>query len=88
MTALPLHRYGRETVELQRWAPGTRLPPQSYPDGAEFFVLEGAFGDLDGEYPSGSWLRLPPGGGHEPFSDGGCLLYLKTGHLPPQRLPE
>ena len=78
---LPLHAHGPERVALERWAPGARLARREHPGGAEFLVLEGGLADGDGAYPAGSWLRLPPGSGHAPRSEEGCLLYVKTGHL-------
>lgn len=84
---LELHRFGHERVSLQRWAPGSRLPEQRYPGGAEFYVVDGEFADVDGRYPAGTWLRLPPAAAHTPYSSSGGLLYVKTGHLPPRRLP-
>ncbi|MDE2148405.1 MAG: cupin domain-containing protein [Gammaproteobacteria bacterium] len=84
---LPLHRFGAERVALQRWRPGSRLSKMHYPGGAEFYVLDGSFEDEEGSYTQDAWLRLPPGAVHRPRSPAGCRLYLKTGHLPPRRLP-
>ena len=47
-------------------------------------MLEGALDDEHGRYPKGTWLRNPPGSEHSPFSDEGCLFYVKSGHLVPQ----
>ena len=44
-------------------------------------MLEGSLADEAGRYPKGSWLRNPPGSEHSPFSDEGCLFYIKSGHL-------
>ena len=35
-----------------------------------------------GDYPQGTWLRSPHLSEHTPFSEEGCLIYVKTGHLP------
>ena len=64
-----------------RWQPGTQFQRHGHPDGEEIFVLEGTFSDETGNYPTGSWLRNPPGSVHTPFSKSGCLIYVKTGHL-------
>jgi len=37
---------------------------------------------LHGSYPAGSWLRNPPGSVHRPWSETGCTIWVKTGHLP------
>jgi len=81
LQVLPLHAYGTEQVALVRWAPGTKFQPHRHWGGEEIFVLEGTFADEDGVYPQGTWLRNPPGSVHTPFSDEGCLIYVKTGHL-------
>jgi anti-sigma factor ChrR (cupin superfamily) len=71
----------REHVRLERLPPGARLPLDTQ-GGAELLVLEGgvlADGLWLGEC---SWLRLPPGDACMPRAgDGGCLVYVKTGHL-------
>lgn len=79
---LPLHAYGSERVALLRCEPGVRFPQHEHPGGEEIFVLEGALSDEFGRYPEGTWLRSPPVSAHTPFSDEGCLFYLKAGHLP------
>ncbi len=81
LQVLPLHSYGTEQVALVKWAPGTQFQQHRHWGGEEIFVLEGVFADEQGMYPSGTWLRNPPGSVHTPFSDEGCLIYVKTGHL-------
>lgn len=81
LTVLPLHEYGSEHVALVRWAPGTRFQVHTHWGGEEIFVLEGTFSDEYGDYPAGSWLRNPHLSRHQPFSDEGCLIYVKVGHL-------
>ncbi|MGD1900797.1 MAG: cupin domain-containing protein [Geitlerinemataceae cyanobacterium] len=81
LSVLPLHQFGTESVALVRWQPGTQFQRHGHPDGEEIFVLEGTFSDETGNYPTGSWLRNPPGSVHTPFSKSGCLIYVKTGHL-------
>jgi len=79
---LPLHAYGRERVALERWAPGARMPAQSCDGGEEVLVLEGAFADERGPYPAGTWIRSPHGSRPARWTDAGCVVYVKTGHLP------
>ena len=81
LTMLPLHEYGSEHVALVRWAPGTRFQAHTHWGGEEILVLEGTFSDEYGDYPAGSWLRSPHLSRHQPFSDEGCLIYVKVGHL-------
>jgi anti-sigma factor ChrR (cupin superfamily) len=82
LEVMPLHAFGSEQVALVRWAPGTQFQAHSHTGGEEIFVLEGVFQDEHGTYPAGSWLRNPPGSVHRPWSEGGCTIWVKTGHLP------
>jgi anti-sigma factor ChrR (cupin superfamily) len=78
---MPLHRFGDECAALYRLAAGAELPPRTLPGGEEFFVLEGACRDANGLYDQGSWVRSPIGEAPALFSDQGCRLYVKRGHL-------
>ena len=86
LSVLPLHAYGTEHVALVRWEPGTRFNRHRHWGGEEIFVLEGTFEDEFGQYPQGTWLRNPHLSEHTPFSDEGCLIFVKTGHLPTTEL--
>jgi anti-sigma factor ChrR (cupin superfamily) len=81
LSVLPLHTHGTESCALVRWQPGTRFNTHRHWGGEEILVLEGTFQDEHGDYPKGSWLRSPHGSEHTPFSEEGCLIYVKTGHL-------
>lgn len=82
LSVLPLHSHGTESAALVRWQPGTKFQPHQHWGGEEILVLEGTFQDENGDYPAGTWLRSPHGSKHTPWSDEGCLIYVKTGHLP------
>jgi anti-sigma factor ChrR (cupin superfamily) len=82
LEVMPLHAFGSEHVALVRWAPGTVFQPHGHPGGEEILVLDGVFQDENGCYPAGSWLRNPPGSMHRPWSEAGCTIWVKTGHLP------
>lgn len=79
LSRLVLHQHGAERVSLVRFAPGARVVDDPHPDGEELLVLEGVLSDQVGAYPARTWLRDPPGSGHAPFSEGGCLFYVKKG---------
>lgn len=81
LQVMPLHAYGTEQVALVKWAPGTQFQHHRHWGGEEIFVLDGTFADEQGAYPQGTWLRNPPDSVHTPFSETGCLIYVKTGHL-------
>ena len=83
LQVMPLHHYGTEHVALVKWAPGTQFQRHAHYGGEEIFVLAGVFEDEHGRYPAGSWLRSPSGSIHTPFSQAGCTIYVKVGHLPP-----
>ena len=71
-----------DVTRLERFDPGTDLGTVSYAEGAELFVLEGAFSDEEGEHGKGTWLRFPIGAKHRPrASAAGCTWYVKTGGL-------
>ncbi|HEY9648859.1 MAG TPA: cupin domain-containing protein [Chroococcidiopsis sp.] len=82
LQVIPLHTYGTENVALVKWEAGTQFQPHVHLGGEEIFVLDGMFEDEFGTYPAGSWLRNPAGSRHSPFSQHGCIIYVKVGHLP------
>ena len=81
LEVMPLHASGSEHVALVRWAPRTVFQPHGHPGGEEILVLDGVFQDEHGSYPAGTWLRNPPGSVHRPWSEAGCTIWVKTGHL-------
>lgn len=76
-----LERDGGEVTtratSIVAYGPASRFAAHSHPRGEEILVLTGVFSDHSGHYPAGSYLRNPPGSSHAPFSDGGCLLFVK-----------
>lgn len=71
-----------DVTRLERLAPGKDAGVVSYPEGAELFVLEGAFSDESGEHARGTWLRFPAGSRRRlRAGSAGCTRYVKTGGL-------
>jgi len=70
-----------ESVALVRWAPNTHFQRHTHWGGEEILVLEGEFADEHGRYPAGTWIRSPHMSQHTPFSDTGCLIYVRVGGL-------
>jgi anti-sigma factor ChrR (cupin superfamily) len=68
-----------DSMRLERWSPHSALGQVEYANGAELFVLEGAFTDEGGAFARGAWLRLPPGAAHSPATEQGCVVYIKEG---------
>ena len=80
LTVMPLMRQGTGST-LVRWAPQTYFNPHRHYGGEEIFVVEGVFEDEHGRYEAGSWIRSPHMSMHKPFSQEGCTIFVKTGHL-------
>ena len=64
------------------WAAGTQFNSHRHYGGEEIYVLDGVFEDEFGRYPAGTWIRSPHLSMHCPFSQEGCTILVKTGHLP------
>jgi anti-sigma factor ChrR (cupin superfamily) len=80
----PLYRQGREfgpVTSLVRYTPGGAFPKHAHPQGEEILVLKGKFCDEQGRYPEGTWIRSPHMSQHTPFSETGCLIYVRVGAL-------
>jgi anti-sigma factor ChrR (cupin superfamily) len=68
--------HGRAT-SIVRYQPGSRFSAHEHPMGEEILVLDGVFSDQSGHYPAGCYLRNPPGSSHAPYSNEGCVLFVK-----------
>ncbi len=64
-------------TSVVRYDRGSRFPSHEHPEGEEIFVLAGVFSDEHGDYPAGSYLLNPEGFSHAPFSEPGCVLFVK-----------
>lgn len=80
-TILPLFVRPEEEVVMLDWERGSKFSKQTFPGGAEYFVLEGSFEDDDGRYDQGTWLRLPAGSTQSVRTTQGTRVWRKTGHL-------
>lgn len=70
-----------EHAHLLRVPAGSRTPLHDHGHGEEIFVLEGGYADEHGAYGPGTWVCYPPGSSHTAVSDGGALMYIRTGGL-------
>lgn len=87
VTRVMLDRRGDEVAvatSLVRYAADSRFSPHEHPMGEEFVVLEGEFADEHGRYPAGTYVRNPPGSGHAPFSEPGCVIWVKLRQFHPE----
>lgn len=83
----PLEREAPESGEvtsLVEYLPGAQFPQHRHPHGEEILVLSGVFSDESGDYPAGSYLRSPAGSRHSPFSQPGCVLFVKLNQFAEQ----
>jgi len=64
-------------TSIVEYAPQSYFSEHPHPQGEEIFVLEGVFSDQDGDYTAGTYLRNPPNSRHKPFSEQGCLIFVK-----------
>lgn len=64
-------------TSIVEYAANSYFSEHPHPQGEEIFVLEGIFSDQEGDYPAGSYLRNPPNSRHKPFSELGCLIFVK-----------
>lgn len=81
-----LDRDGAEVARattIVRYAPGSRFDRHVHALGEELFVLEGEFCDDSGRFGAGSYIRNPPGSAHAPWSETGCMLFVKLRHFDP-----
>ena len=76
-----LHRVGPvesgQVTSVVRFDQASRFPNHPHPDGEEILVLDGVFSDEEGDWPAGSYLLNPEGYRHTPYSEEGCLLFVK-----------
>jgi len=81
-----LERIGGEVAlatSIVRYRAGSRFGSHVHALGEEFLVLEGSFCDEHGCHPAGTYARNPPGSSHAPFSDAGCVIFVKLRQMHP-----
>ena len=66
-----------EVTSIVRYDPHAKFPAHDHPGGEEILVLEGIFSDEHGDWPQGTLLLNPEGFRHAPFSESGCVLFVK-----------
>lgn len=84
LKVMPLHDFEHEHVALVKWPKDEKFQPHRHFGGEEIFVLSGEFKDELGTYPPYSWIRSPHMSEHFPFVEQETIIWVKTGHLPPQ----
>ena len=71
-----------QVTSVVRYEPQSRFPAHDHPEGEEILVLDGVFSDEHGDWPAGTYLLNPEGFRHAPFSEPGCLLFVKLRQFP------
>jgi len=75
-----LDRIGTETARatsIVRYEEASDFPAHSHPGGEEILVLSGTFSADGHDYPTGWYLRNPPGSSHRPSSRDGATIFVK-----------
>jgi anti-sigma factor ChrR (cupin superfamily) len=71
-----------QVTSVVRYEPKSRFPTHDHPEGEEILVLDGVFSDEGGNWPAGTYLLNPEGFRHTPYSEPGCLLFVKLRQFP------
>jgi anti-sigma factor ChrR (cupin superfamily) len=71
-----------QVTSVVRYEPHSKFPAHDHPEGEEILVLEGVFSDEHGDWPAGTFLLNPEGFRHAPFSERGCVLFVKLRQFP------
>jgi len=82
-----LDRIGDEVARatsIVRYDAGSAFSAHTHGGGEEFLVLDGVFQDEHGDYPSGTYVRNPPGSRHTPASAPGCTILVKLWQFDPE----
>jgi len=66
-----------QVTSVVRYEPHSTFPTHDHPGGEEIFVLDGVFSDEHGDWPAGTFLLNPEGFRHTPYSDPGCVIFVK-----------
>ena len=83
LMVMPLHQHTHEHVALVKWPANEVFKPHQHFGGEEIFVISGTFEDEKGSYPTGTWMRSPHLSAHHPRVSEPTIIWVKTGHLPP-----
>jgi anti-sigma factor ChrR (cupin superfamily) len=86
VTRKPLAREAAESghaTSIVRYEPGSKFDEHTHPQGEEIFVLEGIFSDESGDFGPGTYIRNPPGSSHSPYSEPGCVIFVKLQQFEP-----
>jgi len=72
----------KRATSVVSYAPKSYFNSHVHGGGEEFITLEGVFSDEHGNYPKGTYVRNPVRSSHAPFSDDGCVIFVKLAQMP------
>lgn len=67
----------KRATSIVRYEAGSSYSLHCHPYGEEIFVIDGVFSDEKGDFPTGSYIRNPPGSYHQSYSKYGCIIFVK-----------
>ena len=82
-----LDRVGAEAghaTTIVSYDPNSKFASHVHTGGEEFIVLDGVFQDEHGDFPTGSYIRNPPGSSHTPGSEPGTIIFVKLWQFDPE----
>ncbi len=71
-----------QVTSIVRYEASSTFHAHDHPGGEEILVLDGVFSDEHGDWPAGTFLLNPEGFRHAPFSQDGCVLFVKLRQFP------
>jgi anti-sigma factor ChrR (cupin superfamily) len=83
---LMLDRIGDEharATSIVRYAAESRFSEHMHDRGEEYIVLEGTFSDAAGDHAPMTYVRNPHGTRHAPWSEDGCVIFVKLRQFQP-----
>jgi anti-sigma factor ChrR (cupin superfamily) len=87
VSVMPLFQDDRETVRMEVWNAGADVI-LDLPEGGEFLVLDGEFGEGGDTVGRGGWLRLPESSVlNAKAGSGGARVWMKLRHIPHAKPP-
>ena len=78
-----LHSYGAEKVSMLRFKPGRDIAFDVGDGGLEWLLVTGSLRHESSDFPAESWFRFPAGDEFKVQAVENCVVWQKTGHLPP-----
>ena len=79
----PLYEFGNEQVSMLRFGKGQEITFDVGEGGLEWLLVRGSLSFENADYQDESWFRFAAGDKFSMQATDDCLVWQKTGHLPP-----